>query len=73
MQKPISLIFEDFKKELGELINKYKLPAFMIEPVLQTLLNEVAVLKIRQYEVDKEIYEKSFVAEVNKIDDGNNK
>lgn len=59
MQKPITLIYEDFKKDLGEMINSYNLPAFMVELILQSLLSEVTMLKIRQYEHDKEAYESS--------------
>lgn len=57
MNKPITVIYEDFKQELANLINNSGLPAFMIEPVLQNYLNETKVVMQKQYESDKAKYE----------------
>lgn len=59
MNKPLSVIYEDFKIELADLINNSGLPAFIIEPVLQSYLTETRAIVKRQYEADKAQYEKS--------------
>ena len=59
MNKPISLIREEVKKELADIINNSNLPPFVIEPILQDFLREVHVAVVRQYENDKVVYERS--------------
>lgn len=58
MNKPITLIREEFKSKLANDINNSGLPAFIIEPILHDFLNEIRILCQRQYEMDKEEYEK---------------
>lgn len=57
MNKPITVMYEDFKQEMVSLINNSGLPAFMIEPVLRDCLDEVRLLAKKQYLTDKEQYE----------------
>lgn len=59
MNKPITVAYEDFKQDMANLINNSGLPMFMVEPVLQNYLAEVKMVIKKQYEVDKEQYEKS--------------
>ena len=59
MNKPSSIIYEEFKQDLANLINNSGLPAFIIEPVLKDYLNEIKLLAQRQYQADKVEYEKS--------------
>ena len=59
MNKPITVIYEDFKQELANLINNSGLPAFIIEPILVSFLEETRMAAKKQYQLDKEIYEKS--------------
>ena len=61
MNKPITIIHEEFKQQLADLINNSGLPAFMVEPILQNYLNEVKVVIKKQYELDKVQYEKSLL------------
>ena len=61
MNKPITITYEDLKQELANLINNSGLPAFMIESILQNYLYETKMVAERQYQIDKERYEKSLL------------
>lgn len=63
--KPITLIRQEFVDTLVEEINNCQLPMFVIEPILQDLLNQVKVMAQKQYEADKIQYE----AQLNKVDE----
>jgi hypothetical protein len=63
MNKPSTIIYEEFKQELANLINNSGLPAFIIEPVLRDYLNEVMLMAQRQYQADKANYEQSLMTE----------
>ena len=63
MNKPVTLVYEEFKQDLANLINKSGLPPMMIEPVLQNYLNEIRVMMQSQYQRDKAEYEESLKAE----------
>lgn len=55
--KPITLIRQEFVETLVEEINNCQLPMFVIEPILQNLLNQVKAAVQEQYETDKAQYE----------------
>ena len=55
--KPITLIRQEFVDTLVEEINNCQLPMFVIEPILQDLLDQVKVAVQKQYESDKAQYE----------------
>lgn len=57
MNKPSTLLYEDFKKDLASVINNSNLPAFVIELVLQDYLSEVKAMALKQYQLDKAEYE----------------
>ena len=59
MNKPTTIVYEEFKQDLANLINNSGLPAFVVEPVLQNFLNETRMIMQRQYQLDKAEYEKS--------------
>ena len=59
MNKPSTIIYEEFKQDLANLINTSGLPAFIIEPVLRDYLSEIRALAQRQYQMDKAEYEKA--------------
>lgn len=59
MNKPITIAYEEFKQQLADLINNSSLPTLMIEPILQSYLNEIRTIIKRQYEADKSSYEAS--------------
>jgi hypothetical protein len=55
--KPVTLIRQEFVDTLVEEINNCPLPMFVIEPILQDLLDQVKVMVQKQYEADKAQYE----------------
>ena len=55
--KPITLIRQEFVDTLVEEINNCQLPMFVIEPILQDLLDQVRTAAQKQYEADKAKYE----------------
>jgi hypothetical protein len=59
MNKPSTIIYEEFKRDLANLINNCGLPAFVIEPVLRDYTNEIKALAQRQYQLDKAEYDES--------------
>ena len=59
MNKPLTIVYEDFKSELANLINNSGLPVFMIESVLQNYLSETRMLMQKQYHFDKAQYERA--------------
>ena len=59
MDKPFSIMYEEFKQKLSNLINGSGLPPIIIESVLQNYLNEVNSIVRNQYLLDKERYEKA--------------
>ena len=63
MNKPSTIIYEEFKHDLTALINNSGLPAFIIEPVLKDFLNEIRIMAQRQYQKDLAEYEKAVVEE----------
>ena len=65
MNKPSTIIYEEFKQNLANLINTSGLPAFIIEPVLRDYLSEVKAMAQRQYQMDKAEYDKALL-EANK-------
>lgn len=58
MEKPITLIYEEFKQGLTDLIHNSGLPPFVVEPVLQSCLSETKNAAKHQYEYEKALYEK---------------
>lgn len=58
MDKPFSLVYEEFKQSLRDLINKCGLPPFVIESLLQNYLYEINTISKNQYLLDKDRYEK---------------
>lgn len=63
MNKPITVLYEDLKQELANLINNSGLPAFMIESILQSYLYETRIVVQKQYQLDKAQYEEYLVKE----------
>lgn len=59
MNKPITLVVEETKTKLADIINTSGLPPFVIEPILSTFLQEAHAASKRQYEIDKIQYEQA--------------
>lgn len=63
--KPITLIRQEFVDMLVEEINNCQLPMFVIEPILQDVLDQVRLMAQKQYEADKAQYE----AKLNEVEE----
>lgn len=57
MDKPFSMLYEEFRQEFANLINNSGLPPFVIESVLKNYINEVNSLARKQYQIDKAKYD----------------
>jgi hypothetical protein len=69
MNKPVSIIREEFKNDLINLINNSGLQLFIVEPIIQEVFMEVRSAAKTQLELDKKRYEESLMAESSKTDD----
>lgn len=58
MNKPFSMMCEEFKQNVVNLINSSGLPPFVIESILKNHLNEVSNIANNQYQIDKAEYER---------------
>lgn len=65
MSKPGTILYEEFKQSMADLINNSGLPIFIVEAVLQNYLNEARVIARNQYEADKAEYEEFLKKENN--------
>ena len=57
IQKPLSVIRQEFIEQIVDDINNCGLPLFVIEPILQDVLNTVKATAQKQYETEKAQYE----------------
>lgn len=57
IQKPITIIKQEFEEGLLKYISKTTLPIFLIEYVLRDILNKVHLDSVRQLEFDKITYQ----------------
>lgn len=55
--KPVSVARQEFIDQLIDNINNCQLPMFVIEPILQDMLNTVRAAAQKQYEAEKAQYE----------------
>lgn len=55
--KPISVVRQEFIEKLVDDVNSCQLPLFVIEPILQDLLNSVKATAQKQYEFERAQYE----------------
>lgn len=58
MQKPITIIKQEFVEGLVKYINESTLPPFLIEYILRDTLNEVHLASVQQLKFDTERYQK---------------
>lgn len=61
MDKPFSMIYEEFKQNLADIINNAGMPPAIIETVLQNCLCEINTVVKAQYARDKAQYENSLL------------
>jgi len=57
LTKPMSVIRQEFIEQLVNDVNNCQLPLFVIEPILQNVLDAVKSAAQKQYEVEKAQYE----------------
>ncbi len=58
MQKPITIIKQEFTEGLVKYINESSLPPFVIEYILKDIINEVHLASVQQLKFDTERYQK---------------
>ena len=58
IEKPITVVRQEFVDALVEIINNCGLPLFVIEPILRDVYLEVKSLSNKQCELEKMEYEK---------------
>lgn len=64
IEKPMTLLKEDFIQSLVALCNDSGLPFFMIESILKDFVQEVHAASQKQYENDKARYEENLKAQM---------
>lgn len=69
MNKPLTIVYEEFKQNLASLINNCGLPSVLVESVLQNYLNEISMVVRRQYQLDKIEYENALNVSVDSDSD----
>lgn len=57
IEKPITVIRQEFIDVISNNINNCNLPLFVIEPILRDIYLEVKSLSQKQYEIEKAEYE----------------
>lgn len=72
MDKPFSILYEEFRQGLTNLINNSCLPPSVIESVLRNYTSEVNGLARNQYQIDRANYER-LLSEKDKREDKNEK
>lgn len=63
MNKPITILIEEYKKNLTDLINNSELPAWLIILLTDPLMDQVKSLADKQAREDKQNYELSLTKE----------
>ena len=56
MNKPITIIADEFNNKLTNLINESGLPFFIVESIINNLMNEIHYASKKQLEMDKAKY-----------------
>ena len=57
IQKPITLLKQEFEEELIKYINDSSLPPFLIEYILRDIINKVHLASVQQLELDTKKYQ----------------
>lgn len=58
VEKPTVVVIEETKTKLIEVITQSGLPAFIMEPILSDFLDETRAAAQREYETQKQEYER---------------
>lgn len=54
MEKPLNLIIEEGKESIIKAVNSSGLPAYLLEPIIKDIYNEIVVLKNKELDESKE-------------------
>lgn len=54
MEKPLNLIIEEGRQSIITAVNSSGLPAYLLEPIIKDIYNEIANLKIKELQESKE-------------------
>lgn len=54
MEKPLNLIIEEGRENIVKAVNSSGLPAYLLEPIIKDIYNEIANLKIKELQASKE-------------------
>ncbi len=57
IEKPITMVRQEFIDTISDNVNNCGLPLFVIEPILRDIYLEVKSLSQKQYEIEKSEYE----------------
>lgn len=63
MEKPVILKLADFQEQLVNLCNNSQLPAFLMQGVVEKVYNSICELSLKEYQTEKENFEKKEVKE----------
>jgi hypothetical protein len=66
IQKPITIMRQEFAEKISDVINNCNLPLFIVEPIMRDVYLEIKSLSQKQYEMDKEEYESKLKMKDNK-------
>lgn len=69
INKPLTVVREEFKTNLANLINESGLPAFAVTPILEEFAAEAKRAERYQYEQDKKQYEQELINAASKSKD----
>lgn len=58
MEKPITMVVDEFKKEIVTSINKSQLPLFVLDYIMKDIYNEIHISNLNSAENDRIKYEK---------------
>ncbi len=71
IQKPISMVKQEFSEKIVDMINNSGLPIFLIEYVLKDIMNGVHAASVQQLETDTRIYQEQLEKSKNQTDKNN--
>ena len=70
MNKPITMIIDETKREIADICNNSMLPLYILEPIIKDLYVEIQELNKRQMQQERIAYEQSLIKQNNDNDNG---
>lgn len=65
MATPLNLLIEESRVEIIKTINKTKLPAYLLEPIIKDIYLNISSIKKNEYDKAKKEYEQSLSEKTN--------